>query len=366
MPVERDPKSADPAKADLRASLAADLLKMEAGKKKPAAAAPDLAEDDVPEDDPAEEPAGDEGEEPDPDEEPAEEAEPEGEADETEEEPAAEEPAPKAAPEPKPEPRVAKGLADLAKREAESRRAHQARLAEIQVAEQRLNTTQHQMRGQLEQQIRADVRRQALEDPVAFYKGLGFNKFQDLGAQFYYAELGAEAPPEVQTKARTFGLEQRVNERLAALDAREQKLNEEQAQRDMQGKVAAYQQQLLAALPTAAAAAPYLQKLAKKKPERAGDLMLRAANQFVANNPGVLPTAAQLVEDVEKYLQSELEPFSDTLKKKPTPAADEETEPAQTLTAQHSGRTPTKTAPRSRDELRAEVVREVKRRQSRS
>jgi hypothetical protein len=354
MAIETDVKTTDPAKSELRAQIAAEVAKNEAASKKSKAAAPVSEAEEFPEDDVAE----DEPADGDPEPEPAEPADGDGdpEPEDDDEEEAAEAPAPKAEAQPE---KVAKGLAALAQRDAESRRAHQARVAELAEYERRITAGAQQQRTQIEQEVRAQVRRQALEDPVGFYRALGVDKgYQDLGAQFYYAELGADAPKEIQDKARFYGVQQKISDVERQLQDQAQALAQREANFQMQQRVSAYKGALLAELPKIKDA-PYLGALAKKSGDAAANAMIAAANDWMKENPGQpAPSATVLAARVEKVLQETLEPFKGVLPKAPTPAADEDDEPATTLSANHSGLTPTtKTTPKSREDRKADIVR---------
>lgn len=360
---DKEPRPLNPAKDALRASILSDW-KAATGGKAAATPAPepepdeaeaededtgaeregiDLGEDDADPDDEA----GDE-----PADEPA--AEAESPADEAEEEPAK----PEAEAPPK---KVAQGLAALAKRDAESRRAHQTRMAEIQQAEQGLKAREQQMRAQIESDVHGNVRRAALEDPVGFYKKLGVTKgYQELGAQFYYADLGKDAPPDVQEKAKFYGIQQKVGDVEQKLTHGFQQLAQERQQLAQERMVTEYRQGLMADVP-ALKATPYFTALHKANPKEAGDYMIAAATDYMRTNPGAPPpNAATLAEVIEQAIRQRVKPFEALSKKKPTPAADDEDEPATTLSANHSDRTSPRKAPTSRDARRKEVLRDWK------
>lgn len=364
---DKEPRPLNPAKDALRASILSDW-KAATGGKAAAAPATAAAEPDEPEAEADDEDTGAEREgidlgedESDPEdeagEEPADEPEAQAEApaDEAEEEPAAK---PEAEAPPK---KVAQGLAALAKRDAESRRAHQARMAEIQQAEQGLKAREQQMRAQIESDVHGNVRRAALEDPVGFYKKLGVTKgYQELGAQFYYADLGKDAPPDVQEKAKFYGIQQKVGDVEQKLTHGFQQLAQERQQLAQERLVTEYRQGLMADVP-ALKATPYFTALHKANPKEAGDYMIAAATDYMRTNPGAPPpNAATLAAVIEQAIRQRVKPFEALSKKKPTPAADDEDEPATTLSANHSGRTPTRPAPKSREERRKEVLRGLK------
>ena len=314
-------KIADPAKADIRASIAAEMTKAEAastaaeGEEAPeveAAAAPEAA---------------------------AEEAGPTAEA--------------------APEPRVAKGFAELAKREGEDRKRYEARKLELQNYEQQLRGSAEQMRTQMRAELEAEMRQGFIADPVGFSKTrFGIKQgFKDIGAQYYYEELGNDAPPEIREKRHVYGIQRSVEELRREVDADRQKLAAERQQMDAQRMVDQYRAGIVASLPKLPASAKYLRSLAASNPNQAADVMMSAANEYVRLHPGEVPEAQALATLVEKALQERLQPFLGT--KTTSPEADETDTAPTTLTNNHSGRTPSKTAPKSRDERRAALLREL-------
>lgn len=315
-------KIADPAKADLRASIAAEMTKAEAS-------AP--ADDDAP--------AG----------EPSTEAVEEAAAAVTE----------AAEPEAAPEPRVARGFAELAKREGEDRRRFEARKAELAGMEQQLRGGAEQMRAQIRAEVEADIKQAFVKDPVGVAKNrFGLQQgFKDVGAQFYYEELGNDAPPEIREKRHVYGIQRSVEELRREVEADRTKLAGERQQMEATRMVNEYRAGIVASLPKLPASAKYLGRLAAANPNQAADVMLSAANEYVRVNPGQVPTPQVLAQLVEKALQERLQPFLGT--KTTSPEADETDTAPTTLTNHHSGRTPSKTAPKSRDERRADLLREL-------
>lgn len=317
-------KIADPAKADLRASIAAEMTKAEAS-------AP--ADDDAP--------AG----------EPSTEAVEEAAAAVTEAaEPEAEAP---------PEPKVARGFAELAKREGEDRRRFEARKAELQGIEQQLRGGAEQMRAQMRAELETEMRQAFVSDPVGFAKTrIGLKQgFKDVGAQFYYEELGNDAPPEIREKRHVYGIQRSVEELRRDVENDRAKLVVREQQMEATRMVNEYRAGIVASLPKLPASAKYLGRLAAANPNQAADVMLSAANEYVRVNPGQVPTPQVLAQLVEKALQERLQPFLGT--KTTSPEADETDTAPTTLTNHHSGRTPSKTAPKSRDERRADLLREL-------
>lgn len=267
-----------------------------------------------------------------------------------------------------PEPKVARGFADLAKREADGRKAYETRKAELKAYEDGLVQRTAQIETQARTQAQADLYQRLIQDPVGTFKALGIKQgFKDIGAQFYYEELGDSAPPEVRGKRELYGVQAQVNEIKRTFQDELQKLQQQNQQLQTERLVEQYRAGLVAALPTLPEKLTYFRALANSDARQATDYMLAAANDYARTHPGEPPaTASVLAETVEQALQERLKPFAGVLPKKPSPAADETDSATTTLTNTHTGRTSAKTTPKSRDEVRAETIRELESRAARS
>lgn len=195
-------------------------------------------------------------------------------------------------------------LQAIARREKRQRELHEARLAEVTKRETELG----------ERAAKADkyeaIAKLAVENPVAFYKSLGIDKFADVAAQLYYEELGDAAPAEIKDQRKYKTLESQIAELRKERDSERASLAAEQKAAEDRRAVDSYRGQLGKFLGAVPEALPHVAAVAKAKPERVVDAMYRLAVGMMQADPDAgVPTADVLAKQLEASLKADAEVF---------------------------------------------------------
>lgn len=232
-----------------------------------------------------------------------------------------------------------------------------------QVAQQRLEFQQihmglRQKEAEIQQREKQIQERdaRAMRDPVSFFRSLGWKgSMREIAEQFFLAEVGADAPPELQAKRHTFELAQEQRRMAEEMQAMRDGWAREKQEIEYARKREQYRAGLTSTLPRLPDKFGYVKTLAARDPARAVDLLFQEAVAFAQQHPHEdAPTAEYLADIVEQKFS----PSYGTAPKTTTPSAGEK-RTAPPVNPNHTGRAPLRPQPKTREELREDVLRRM-------
>ncbi len=254
------------------------------------------------------------------------------------------------------DPIAQRGLAAIEARERRQREQAQEREAKLRGYEQTIRQKEAELIAREKRMAERELR--ALQDPVGFYREMGLKDgYRDIAEQFYIAEVGDAAPPELKMKAQTFSLAQEQRRQAAELQQMRAQLDQERQQLAVEAQVQAYRQQLSADLGKLPPKFQYVKAIAQRDPQRAVELMFAEAAEYARANPhDADPPPVDLLADA---LEKKFSPYYGTTPKNQPPVQAGEKRTATPVNQPHAGRTPLRPTPKTREELREEVLRDL-------
>lgn len=221
------------------------------------------------------------------------------------------------------DPRTAKALAARQRDEKRRKQEHSQRVAELREIESDIRRQASELRQG--QQRLESLKAAAMEDPVAFYKELGFTEadFEDISKQFYFASPKAKENPKLKETAdayrRRLSVEGKLSQAIKKIEELEARENARQELQHRETVINEYLSDVVKVMD--GEKTPLVAAWSTKAPIKFRQ-KLREKAEELAMELGYVPEPDEVMEALEHSRRAELEevgiPLDSVIKPKKT------------------------------------------------